>query len=243
MSLVGRSHPAAETAPPRRLSAVSVVRPEFGPTLPELLAPRIRALPRIAQVGLAVLAAVVVVLAALFLLRREENDGRLQAVVREPIAYNLVYPPTLARVAPQGRETLRLQTPAGAKDPQSFAVTPYTLPPYKGDSTGILTLTSANMISRMGQTIPGFVWRGDGRVNYNRQPGYEILFQAKIDGRTTYGRRTILLPGGDTPPKAGVDITMLAARSEAIPRVDAIGAAAGALKTAIRSFRFGTERP
>ena len=114
---------------------MSVVRPEFGPTLPELLAPRIRALPRIAQVALAVLAAVVVVLAALFFLRREENDGRLQAVVREPIAYNLVYPRTLARVAPQGRETLRLQTPAGAKDPQSFAVTPYTLPPYKGDST------------------------------------------------------------------------------------------------------------
>jgi hypothetical protein len=80
-------------------------------------------------------------------------------------------------------------------------------------------------------------------VNYNRQPGYEIVFQARIDGRTTYGRRTILLPGGDTPPKEGVDITMLAARSEAIPRVDAIGAAAGALKTAIRSFRFGTERP
>ena len=35
-----RSQRAAETAPPRRLSAVSVVRPEFGPTLPELLAPR-----------------------------------------------------------------------------------------------------------------------------------------------------------------------------------------------------------
>jgi hypothetical protein len=222
---------------------VSVVRPEFGPTLPELLAPRIRALPRLAQVALAALAVIAVLAAALVLLRKEENGGRLDAVVREPIAYNLVYPRTLQRVRPQGRETLRLQTPAGAKDPQSFAVTPYTLPAYKGDPTGILTLTSANMISAMRRTIPGFVWRGDGRVNYNRQPGYEILFQARIDGRTTYGRRTLLLPGGDTPPKEGVDITMLAARSEAIPRVDAIGAAAGALKTAIRSFRFGTERP
>ena len=68
------------------------------------------------------------------------------------------------------------------------------------------------------------MWRGDGRVNYNRQPGYEILYQAKIDGRTTYGRRTILLPGGDTPPREGVDISMVAARSDAIPRVDAVGA-------------------
>ena len=222
---------------------MSVVRPEFGPTLPELLAPRIRALPRIAQVGLAVLAAVVVVLAALFLLRREENDGRLQAVVREPIAYNLVYPPSLQSVRPHAGETLRLETPPATTAPQSFAVKPFKLPPYRGDSTGILTLMSANMITRMRAQYPDFVWRGDGRVNYNRQPGYEILFQAKIDGRTTYGRRTILLPGGDTPPKAGVDITMLAARSDAIPRVDAVGSARGALKTAIRSFRFGTERP
>ena len=227
---------------PRRLIPMPVVRPEFGPTLPELLAPRVRSLPRAAQVVLAALAAIVVVGLAMFVLRKE-TDTRAHAVVREPIAYNLVYPTALHRVTPHGRETLRLETPAAAKDPQSFAVTPYTLPAYTGDPTGILTLTSANMITRMRRTIPGFVWRGDGRVNYNRQPVYEILFQAKIGGRTTYGRRTILLPGGDALPKEGVDIMMLAARSEAIPRVDAVGSTAGALKTAIRSFRFGTERP
>jgi hypothetical protein len=222
---------------------MSVVRPEFGPTLPELLAPRVRALPRAAQIALAGVVALVVVALAYGLVVRGARDDRAHAVVREPLAYNLVYPPALRRVAPRGRETLRLETPPGAAAPQSFAVTPYRLPPYKGDPTGILTLQSANMIARMRATIPGFVWRGDGRVNYNRQPGYEILYQAKLDGRTMYGRRTILLPGGDAPPKEGVDITMLAARSEAVPRVDAVGSSAGALKTAIRSFRFGTERP
>jgi len=223
---------------------MSVVRPEFGPTLPELLAPRVRALPRAAQIALAVLAALVVGGAVYVVVHRREADERPQAVVRSPIAYNLLYTAPLERVAPRGRETLRLQTRAGASAPQSFTVTPYKLPPYKGDATGILTLQSANMITQMRRTIPGFVWRGDGRVNYNRQPGYEILYQAKIDGRTTYGRRTILLPGGDTPPHEGVDIWMVAARSDAIPRVDAVGATNGtALKTAIRSFRFGTERP
>jgi hypothetical protein len=220
------------------------VRPEFGPTLPELLAPRVRALPRAAQAALAVLAAVVAAGAVYAVVHMREIDERPQAVVRSPIAYNLLYASPLERVAPRGRETLRLQTPAGAAAPQSFSVTPYKLPPYKGDATGILTLQSANMITQMRRTIPGFVWRGDGRVNYNRQPGYEILYQAKIDGRTTYGRRTILLPGGDTPPREGVDIRMVAARSDSIPRVDAVGATNGsALKTAIRSFRFGTERP
>ena len=223
---------------------MSVVRPEFGPTLPELLAPRVRALPRAAQIALAVLAALVVAGAVYVVVHRREADERPQAVVRSPIAYNLLYTAPLERVAPRGRETLRLQTRAGASAPQSFTVTPYKLPPYKGDATGILTLQSANMITQMRRTIPGFVWRGDGRVNYNRQPGYEILYQAKIDGRTTYGRRTILLPGGDTPPREGVDIWMVAARSDTVPRVDAVGATNGtALKTAIRSFRFGTERP
>jgi hypothetical protein len=222
---------------------MSVVRPEFGPTLPELLAPRLRALPRAAQVVLAAVVALIVVAAALVLLRKEENGGRDHVVVRSPIAYNLLYASPLRRVTPRGRETLRLETPRGNPAPQSFTVTPYRLPPYHGDATGILTLESANLIARMQRTIPGFVWRGDGRVNYNRQPGYEILYQAKLNGRTTYGRRTILLPGGDTPPKEGADISMRAARSEAIPRVDAVGSAAGALKTAIRSFRFGIDRP
>jgi hypothetical protein len=221
---------------------MSVVRPEFGPTLPELLGPRVRALPKAAQIALAAVAALILVALAALALRGTE-DNRTRAVVREPLAYNLVYPPSLQRVKPQANETLRLETAPGSEAPQSLAVKPFTLPPYHGDSTGILTLMSANMITRMSKQYPGFVWRGDGRVNYNRQPGYEILFQARLNGKTTYGRRTLLVPGGDTPPKEGLDITMLAARSEAIPRVDAVGSASGALKTAIRSLRFGTERP
>ena len=80
---------------------MSVVRPEFGPTLPELLAqPRVRALPRAARVALAAVAALVVVALAYLLVLRGEQDGRERAVVREPIAYNLVYPPSLQRVRP-----------------------------------------------------------------------------------------------------------------------------------------------
>ena len=221
---------------------MSVVRPEFGPTLPELVGPRIRVLPRAARIAL-VAVAVLAVLALGFLLVRGGGDDRVHVVVREPIAYNLVHPPSLERAQPIGRETLRLETARDAADPQTFAVTPFRLPAYRGDSTGVLTGMSPILIDRMRGTIPGFVWRGDGRVNYNRQPGYEILFQARIDGRTWYGRRTLLVPGGDEPPREGVDITIMAARSAAIPRVDAVASSSGALKTAIRSFRFGTERP
>jgi len=226
---------------------MSVVRPEFGPTLPGLLGPRIRALPRAGQLAVAALAAVALVgLVLLGLSRlREARDTRVPAVVRTPVAYNLVYPPTLVRVQPRGRETLRLQSPRGAKTPQSFAVVPFRLPPYRGDATAVLTVMASNLADRMRATVPGFVLRSEGRVNYNRKPGYEMVFQAKIGGRTTYGRRTLLVPGGDVTltPHEGLDVTMTAARSLAIPRADAIGSRPGALKTAIRSLRFGTERP
>jgi hypothetical protein len=221
---------------------VSVVRPEFGPTLPELLGPRVRALPRAGQLALAALAALIV-LAAGAVLVRNARDTRPHAVVEKPVAFNLLYTPPLERVRPEGREVLRLQTPPGTPAPQSFTVTPMRLPPYRGDVGALLTIMSANLITQMSRTVPGFVWRGDGRVNYNRQPGYEILFQARSGGKTAYGRRTLLVPGGDAPPRAGVDITMMATRSGAIPRVDAVASVNGPLKTAIRSFRFGTERP
>jgi hypothetical protein len=222
---------------------VSVVRPEFGPTLPELLGPRVRALPRAAQVALVAAVVAVVALALAALLLRDSAPPGTRVVVRRPIAFNLFYPKPFERVKPRGREVLRLQTPAGTPAPQSFAVTPLRLPPYRGDVGAVLLGMAGPLVEQMGRTLPEFVERGDGRANYNRQPGYEILFQARIGGKTVYGRRTLLVPGGDAPPRAGVDITMLATRSGAIPRLDAVASVNGPLKTAIRSFLFGTQRP
>jgi hypothetical protein len=220
---------------------VSVVRPEFGPTLPELLGPRVRALPRAGQLALAAVAALFLVAAVGFLFR-DSRDTRPHAVVRTPIAFNLLYPAPLERVKPHGRETLRIRTPVRDAASQMFTVTPLRLRPYRGDAGAVLLGMSSGLIRQMSRTMPGFVWRGDGRVSYNKQPGYEIQFQARIGGRTTYGRRTLLLPGVPAP-REGVDIMILAARSPAIPNVDAVASSTGPLKTALRSFRFGTERP
>ena len=71
--------------------------------------------------------------------------------------------------------------------------------------------------------IPGFVYRGDGRVNVNRQPGYQIVYQARIGGKTIYGKRVLLVPGYDPPPRAGLDVTLQAERSGAVPSANAVG--------------------
>jgi len=218
---------------------VSVVREEFGPTLPELLGARlgvpVRTIWRVlAAVG------VLVVLALVWLAFVRGTPGQAGVVVRGPVTFNLIYTDALRKVAPRAGETLRLRTTAGPA--QSFAVRPLRLAPYKGDVSAELTLLSARLIRQMGAQYPGFLWRADGRVNINQQPGYQIVFQARIGGHTTYGKRVLLVSAPDPPPRTGLDITMLSERSPAIPRADAV-AANGPLKTPYRSVRFGAQRP
>jgi hypothetical protein len=218
---------------------MSVVREEFGPTLPELVGARMHV--AVGTVWRALAAAgLVVVLIVAWLVFVRDTPGQDTVVVREPVAFNLVFTDALQRVPPRPGETLRLQSRAGA--PQSLAVRPLRLAPYEGDVSAALTLLSARLIREMGATYPGFLWRGDGRVNINKQPGYQIVFQARIGGHTTYGKRVLLVAAPDPPPRTGLDTTMLARRSPAIPRADAL-AATGALKTPYRSLRFGTDRP
>ena len=217
---------------------MSVVREEFGPTLPELVGRRLGVRTRTVWLALAAIGALAVVVVAWLSLRPDPNQSTV--VVREPVTYNLIYPDALRRVAPRSGETLRLESRSGP--PQSFAVHPLRLAPYKGDVTAALTGLSSGMIDRMRAQYQDFVWRGDGRVNINKQPGYQIIFQARVGGRTTYGRRVLLVAKPDPPPREGVDLTILAARSPSVPNLDSVGAT-GALKTAYRSFRFGTDRP
>jgi hypothetical protein len=217
---------------------MSVVREEFGPTLPELVGRRLGVRQRTVWLTLAGIAVVAVAVALWLSLR--PDPGEHSVVVREPVAYNLIYTDALRRVTPRAGETLRLQSRSGP--PQSFAVRPLRLAPYKGDVSAALTILSARLIAEMRAQYPGFLWRGDGRINVNKQPGYQILFQAHVGGHTTYGRRVVLVARPDPPPREGVDITILAARSPAVPKIDSV-AGGGALKTSYRSFRFGTERP
>ena len=109
---------------------MSVVREEFGPTLPELLGPRLHVPVRTIWRVLAA-AGLVVVLVLAWLVFVRSTPGQAGAMVHKPVAYNLIYTDALHRVAPRSGETLRLQTSAGS--PQSFAVRPLRLRPNQGD--------------------------------------------------------------------------------------------------------------
>ena len=222
--------------------AVPAVRAEFGPTLPELLGPRVRALPRAAQVALAVVAGVLVVALATALLTRGTPSTPI--VVSSPVAFNLRYEQGLRRLAPSRGESLHLASLPG-RPTETFIARPLRLGAYRGDPTAALMILTPRLIDEMARTIPGFDYRGDGRARLNPDTqGYQIQYQAKIGGRTVYGRRVLLLP--DDPnvptPREGADLDLRSARSPAVPNVDAVGNN-GPLQTPFRSFRFGSRLP
>jgi hypothetical protein len=218
---------------------VPAVRPEFGPTLPELLRPWLRAHPCAGRAGAAVLIVAAVVGVALAV---RAGGATEEAVVRSPsITFNLIYPEGLERVSPRRGELLRLANPPAAGATLSYVVRPVALPPYRGDINGFLPLFTARLIADMRRVYARFALRGEGRVRINDVPGYGVQFQARIGGRLFFGRRLLLFP--DEPgARHGADVLLLASASLAVPNVDAVGNA-GPLKTALRSFRFGTERP
>lgn len=217
------------------------VRPEFRPTLPELLAPGLRRVGRRGVIAL-VLAGAVLAGLLVVLLARGSGAATRTVVVRAPVAFNLVYDAgRLDRAIPPTGASLLLRTRARDRDPESFTVRPITLPVYTGDPAGIEPIVASRLIDEMRRADPEFILRSESRTRINRQPGYQVQFQTRVGGRTAYGRRTILFP--DEPGvRQGADITVLSVRSPTIPNVDAVGSN-GPMKQPYRSFRFGTERP
>jgi hypothetical protein len=223
------------------LRAGPPVRPEFGPTLPELLAPRLRGIGR-ARLAVLVVAGLLAA-GALAMLIGGPGSTTDTVVVREPVAFNLVY--DTARLErpqpPPGGAALMLRTPTSDPDPETFTVRPITLPAYSGDPAGVQPAAASGLIEQMRAADPAFILRSEGRTRINSQPGYQIQFQTRVGGRLAYGRRALLFP--DEPGvRDGADVTVVSVRSDTIPNVDAVGSN-GPMKQPYRSFRFGTERP
>lgn len=223
---------------------MSVVRPEYGPTLPELVGPRLATVPRRTKLAVvAVLVLLAVAALAVFLARR---DPPTAVVVDEPVPFNLVYDDdALQRAGDPGDATLVL-TEKGDRPPMQLVVEPLDLPDYRGDSSAALLGLSSVAIEELRRELPGFVLRSEGRFRVNESTvGYQVTFQSKAPGEPIqYGKRFLLVPSiePEERPTEGLDVTLVAARSKAIAKADDVGVN-GPLKRPLRSIRFGTERP
>ena len=210
------------------------LKPQYGPTLGRLLAPRWHAAPRVvrgatiaAGVGLVAFAVAV----ALTLLPARISYG---GVAPFHFSYRGLY-----RTAPAPGEYVLVQRRAHGRLEDSFAVSPLRLPPYAGALSGELPLYASGYIRELSARYADFVLRGEGKTRVNTVPAYDVLYTARVQGRAMYGRDVLLLPERQGQ-RDGVAIEMLAAKT-ASPRIDAPVqvALAGVLEKPLETFTFG----
>jgi len=211
-----------------------VVRPQFGPPLPELVEQRFGVRRRWLLVGILVLA---LVLLAVWLARRVDDDRSLFVHRTDP-AFTVLYPPSvLHRATPRPGEIVRLE---GRRPGIRAEVTvrPLRLPAYPGDvERGLLPVYGERYAQQLARTTPGLFVIDEGRARVNDATGYQLGLR---HGRT-WGRDVLLLDP-ESRGRSGVVVTL---RRTYLRRK--LGASALALdeesKRAFRSFRWGTERP
>ncbi len=221
-----------------------VVREELGPSLPQLLAPRWGALGRRWRVAL--VAVVVGIFAALLVARAVLREHLDAVVVREPVAFNLVHRPELEQVTPQRGELLRLQSTPASKTAELFTVRALTVPRYQGDISSAYLLLASAKLRALRAADPQVQYRGEGKARINLAPGYQLNYQTRRGGRLFFGKIYFLAPEGeDGEPQTrdGAEVRLLSEFSPSTtPNLGSLGSAY-LLRSPLRSFRFGTERP
>jgi hypothetical protein len=211
------------------------VKPEYGPTLGRLLAPRWRAAPRPLKAAVAAAAVVLLALAAAAVL------AILSASYSHPgrpaFSFNYRH---LSRTQPEPGGYVRVvQRGAGGVLLYSFAVNPLTLPPYRGETAGAVPLYTAHYIEGLRRRRPGFVLMGEGKTKVNTVPAYDVLYTALVEGRRMYGRDVLLVP--ERPgAREGVAIVMLTAPGATRQVQGPMEVATvGVLQKPLRSFALG----
>ena len=183
------------------------IKPEYGPTLPSMLAPSWRGASRVWRT-----AAVVGGVAALALLA-----GAVLTLLNTTYGRGGGHPfhfsyRGLYRTTPEPGGFIRVQShsPSGRLE-YSFAVNPLELPSYRGAVLGEVPLYASTYISELSRRYPGFVLRGEGKARLNSKlGGYQVAYTRTVGGRRMLGRNVLLLherPG----QRSGVEVVMLTA--------------------------------
>jgi hypothetical protein len=213
---------------------VSAVKPQYGPTLVQMLAPRSLAL----RAGVAALAALLVVAIVVIVLATRSDETFV--LEHEPVTFNFAYGPEFRRVSVPGA-VVALEHERAGLFLDSYAIHPLTLPPYRGAVGGTLPVYANGYIERLRRRYRGFEFVGEGRSRINNGIGYQVTFRSKRGGRTIYGRHVLLVEEEPDGLRRGVALELESTSAAGTPNADEIGNH-GALKTALRSFRFGEDR-
>ena len=211
------------------------MKAEYGPTLLQLLAAR----HVVVRVAAAVLAVSILVVAVVITLASRPDETRV--LIRQPVTFNLVHGPQWTSVERAGTlVALRHDSPNGLFL-DGYAIRELSLPPYRGAVSGTLPVYADGYRRALARRYPDFEVVGEGRARINNAIGYAITFRARTGTRRLYGRHYLLVEEEPEGGRRGVILEIESTPAAGTPNADEIGNH-GALKTPLRSFRFGEER-
>jgi hypothetical protein len=211
------------------------MKPEYGPTLGRLLAPRWYAASRLART--AVIAAGMVALLAIVAAALTLENARFSHGGRVPFSFSYR---DLYRTAPDPGGYVKVQSrwPDGALK-YSYAVDPLVLPSYSRELTAEIPLFVTGLLPSFARRYADFELRGEGKTKVNNTlTGYQIMFTARVEGEQVYGRAVLLLPRERA--REGVVVVMLTS-STATTQITSpleVGTT-GVLLKPIKTFAFG----
>jgi hypothetical protein len=225
------------------------LKPQYGPTLGQLVAPRWRrARPRtrwlVALGGVAIAGIIIGLVMAL-------EGATISGGARVPFSFSYK---GLDRTAPEAGGWARVQRVSDGRLEDSFAVAPLRLPAYSGSVTGEFPLYASGYIRALAAHYPRFALVGEGPVRtsafgsweelppstiYYHVPTYTIAFTALVGGRPMDGREVWLVPDR-RGAREGVDIRMLTAASASGHAISPLSVGTvGVLSRPMRTFSLG----
>jgi hypothetical protein len=210
------------------------LKPQYGPTLGRLLAPRWHAAGSVVRGAVIAAGIGLVALAIGAFLTLEPAKISYGGAVPFHFNYRGLY-----RTAPAPGEYVRVRRRADGRLEDSFAVSPLRLPPYAGGLSGELPLYASGYIDALSGKYRDFVLRGEGKTRVNTVPAYNVFYTATVQGREMYGRDVLLLPE-QAGVRDGVAIEMLTsptANSQVTSPIEVAGA--GVLERPLKTFTFG----
>ena len=216
-----------------------LVLDRYRPSLRDVVGPSLARLPRpLRWLTLAVVAGLAGLLAWQVL---KPADRGVEYIQREPIAFNFAYESAMRPERAEGAEFVRLVRRQDGLFRDSFAVEPLTLPPYRGETGGVLPLFADREIAALSRRFADFELVEEGKTRVLLVPGYGIVFRARLGERRLYGR-VVLLPEPEPGTRRGVKLVLLATPAAGANKATDVGLV-GATKRPYRTFRFGTEPP
>jgi hypothetical protein len=209
------------------------LKPEYRPTLAQLLAPGWRrATTAMRVLVLALIAAFSVGLGALTLTLLPAHIS-----YGGPVPFGFSYR-GLHRVAPDAGEDVKVtRRSASGRLLDSFAVSALVLPPYAGALSGELPLYAEGYIHSLSAKYADFELRGEGKARVaTGATAYNIYYSVLLAGQKLYGRDVLLVPERPAA-RRGVAISMLtSSRSSRQVTSPLLVATAGLLYEPFRTF-------